>query len=101
MNLKEQLEAKKAAASVNNEGALPEAEKAPEKDPIPEVAKATKNTPPAPQPNLQFRKGSFAYVFKYSRGSIKCDKMGVYTPQNEEEFEILKHQVQTGNILFN
>ena len=30
-----------------------------------------------------------------------ADKMGVYTPQNAKEFEILKHAVKAGNILFN
>lgn len=90
MNLKEQLAAKKAAEATKNEGSLPKVE-----------APAESAKPVEKQEGPQFRKGSFAYQFKYSKGTIKCDKMGVYTPKNAVEFEILKHAVKSGNILFN
>ena len=124
MNLKEQLAAKKAAEDKKNEGALPAnseltvaeveaiiqaAEAVNELVKISEIglaaaAESTKPTEKQPEPDYsgpQFRKGSFAYQFKYSKGTIKCDKAGIYTPQTAEEFEILKHQVLRGNILFN
>ena len=123
MNLKEQLEAKKVeAAKVDAQASKAEdiaavAGKAPTESEIEAViqaaeaintltlaAKSTKPAEKQPEPDYsgpQFRKGSFAYQFKYSKGTIKCDKAGVYTPQTAEEFEILKHQVLRGNILFN
>ena len=90
--LKEQLAAKKALEVEKTAGSLPE------------VKAPTESAEKQPEPEYegpQFRKGSFAYQFKYSRGTIKCDKAGVYTPKNAEEFEILKHAVKAGNILFN
>lgn len=91
--LKEQLAAKKAAEEQKNEGAKAEA-------PTESEIEAEKQ-PEQDYEGPQFRKGSFAYQFKYSRGTIKCDKNGIYTPKNAEEFEILKHAVKAGNILFN
>lgn len=95
MNLKEQLAAKKAAEATKNEGSLPKVE-APA-----ESATVEEKQPEPDYKGPQFRKGSFAYQFKYSKGVIKCDKMGVYTPKNAVEFEILKHAVKAGNIFFN
>lgn len=103
MNLKEQLAAKRVAEeAVKNEGALPKVV-APEEraEPKAEEAKKPEAKKEEKQEGPQFRKGSFAYQFKYSGGTIKANKAGIYTPQNEEEFEILKHQVLRGNILFN
>lgn len=95
--LKEQLAAKKATEAE----AEAEAEtKAKAEAPTESEIEAEKQ-PEQEYEGPQFRKGSFAYQFKYSKGVIKCDKNGIYTPRNAEEFEILKHAVKAGNILFN
>ena len=105
MSLKEQLAAKKAAEAVAPEEQAIAAAAVEELKKISEVGlAAAKPAEKQPEPDYegpQFRKGSFAYQFKYSRGVIKCDKAGVYTPKTAEEFEILKHAVKAGNILFN
>lgn len=105
LTLKEQLAAKALEANIKAPTEQPKVEfKAEEykvEEPKVEEAKKLEAKKEEKQEGPQFRKSTFAYQFKYSHGVIKADKMGVYTPQNAKEFEILKHAVKAGNILFN